>query len=306
MAMSPLSHRYAMIYPMASNKGSDTSHKDPASTPVADSITTTHDASSVDNADAAASADPVLPSLGRTGDHIGLRRTIVNMVLAVVGGGIMALVFWRLMKATHFPAFSNSNVLKALSTLTSAILIVVVAALLIWWVHDGKQAGYGSVGKNTGAKNSDAKKEAAAPAVRRPRWRVWLTYIVTYMSPAGLVGTVLTIPLSATRLYLDGISVDQAFRTQFLTRMTAQFGLHDMAYPDIPTFYPAGWFITGKGYGVTEVVAVDGVGRTLFQREVVVTGGSTGSVRVWRGGEAVEIACGARCAPAAARPSTAP
>jgi Flp pilus assembly secretin CpaC len=35
-------------------------------------------------------------------------------------------------------------------------------------------------------------------------------------------------------------------------------------------------FIVGKGYGVTEVVAVDGVGRTLFQREIVVTGGSTG------------------------------
>ncbi|WP_395945211.1 pilus assembly protein N-terminal domain-containing protein [Brevundimonas sp.] len=56
-------------------------------------------------------------------------------------------------------------------------------------------------------------------------------------------------------------------------------------------------FIVGKGYGVTEVVAVDGVGRTLFQREVVVTGGSTGSVRVWRGGQATEMACGASCVP---------
>ncbi len=56
-------------------------------------------------------------------------------------------------------------------------------------------------------------------------------------------------------------------------------------------------FITGKGYGVTEVVAVDAIGRTLFQREVVVTGGSTGSVRVWRGGQATEMACAASCAP---------
>lgn len=56
-------------------------------------------------------------------------------------------------------------------------------------------------------------------------------------------------------------------------------------------------FIVGKGYGVTEVVAVDGVGRTLFQREIVVTGGSTGSVRVWRGAQATEMACGASCAP---------
>lgn len=52
-------------------------------------------------------------------------------------------------------------------------------------------------------------------------------------------------------------------------------------------------FIVGKGYGVTEVVAVDGVGRTLFQREIVVSGGSTGSVRVWRGAQATDMTCGA-------------
>lgn len=56
-------------------------------------------------------------------------------------------------------------------------------------------------------------------------------------------------------------------------------------------------FVTGKGYGVTEVIAVDGVGRTIFQGEVVVTGGSTGSVRVWRGAQATEMVCGASCAP---------
>ncbi|MBU1346054.1 MAG: pilus assembly protein N-terminal domain-containing protein [Alphaproteobacteria bacterium] len=54
-------------------------------------------------------------------------------------------------------------------------------------------------------------------------------------------------------------------------------------------------FVTGKGYGVTEVIAVDGVGRTLFQGEIVVTGGSTGSVRVWRGAQATELACAASC-----------
>ncbi|KAK0351643.1 hypothetical protein LTR94_024171 [Friedmanniomyces endolithicus] len=60
-------------------------------------------------------------------------------------------------------------------------------------------------------------------------------------------------------------------------------------------------FILGKGYGVTEVVAVDGVGRTLFQREIIVTGGSTGTVRVWRGAQATEMACGASCSPSVRR-----
>lgn len=54
-------------------------------------------------------------------------------------------------------------------------------------------------------------------------------------------------------------------------------------------------FVTGKGYGVTEVVAVDAIGRTVFQRQIVVTGGSTGAVRVWRGGRATEMACAGSC-----------
>ncbi|MNQ82658.1 hypothetical protein D3C85_977130 [compost metagenome] len=56
-------------------------------------------------------------------------------------------------------------------------------------------------------------------------------------------------------------------------------------------------FITGKGYGVTEVIAVDALGRPLFQSQVVVSAGSNGSVRVWRGGQATEMACGSSCSP---------
>lgn len=56
-------------------------------------------------------------------------------------------------------------------------------------------------------------------------------------------------------------------------------------------------FITGKGYGVTEVAAVDSIGRTLFQNRVIVTGGQSGSVRLWRGAEATEMACAASCSP---------
>lgn len=56
-------------------------------------------------------------------------------------------------------------------------------------------------------------------------------------------------------------------------------------------------FVTGKGYGVTEVIAVDQGGRTIFQSQVVVTDGGSGRVRVWRGAAATEMACGASCSP---------
>jgi hypothetical protein len=45
-------------------------------------------------------------------------------------------------------------------------------------------------------------------------------------------------------------------------------------------------------------VAVDPIGRTVFQSQIVVTAGDgAGRVRVWRGGEATEMACASSCSP---------
>ncbi|HEX8471267.1 MAG TPA: pilus assembly protein N-terminal domain-containing protein [Brevundimonas sp.] len=56
-------------------------------------------------------------------------------------------------------------------------------------------------------------------------------------------------------------------------------------------------FVTGKGYGSTQITAVDAIGRILFQNQIVVTGGQAGAVRVWRGGRVTEMACAASCSP---------
>jgi Flp pilus assembly secretin CpaC len=55
--------------------------------------------------------------------------------------------------------------------------------------------------------------------------------------------------------------------------------------------------IQGKGYGQTEILAVDAIGRPLFQNQIIVSGGQAGSMRVWRGGQATEMACAATCSP---------
>jgi galactan 5-O-arabinofuranosyltransferase len=55
----------------------------------------------------------------------------------------------------------------------------------------------------------------------------------------------LGMPLGATKLYLFGISVDQQFRTEYLTRLTDSAALHDMTYFGLPPFYPPGWFWLG-------------------------------------------------------------
>ncbi|MDY6923212.1 MAG: pilus assembly protein N-terminal domain-containing protein [Pseudomonadota bacterium] len=93
------------------------------------------------------------------------------------------------------------------------------------------------------------------------------------------------------------VEIDQARRVQLSgpagSVIVGNPEIADVTVVDANTLY-----ITGKGYGVTEVVAVDQIGRTVFQSQVVVTAGDgTGRVRVWRGAQATEMACAASCSP---------
>ena len=93
------------------------------------------------------------------------------------------------------------------------------------------------------------------------------------------------------------VEIDQAARVQLRgpagSVIVGNPLIADVTVVDANTLY-----ITGKGYGVTEIVAVDINGRTVFQSEVVVSESSgTGRVRVWRGGQATEMACGSSCSP---------
>lgn len=154
-------------------------------------------------------------------DMLSMRKTLLSLCGALFGGGAFSLICWYLLKTTSLPAFGPSMVTRAISTLGSVIVLAVVAFLVIAWVMDEK------------------RKQP------HPRWRVWLTYLTCYLAPAGLVVTTIAVPLSATRLYLDGITVDQGFRTQFFTRLTDSTQLSDMNYIDMPTFYPGFWFWFG-------------------------------------------------------------
>lgn len=92
------------------------------------------------------------------------------------------------------------------------------------------------------------------------------------------------------------VEIDHATRVQ----LRAPAGSVIVANPkiaDVTVVDANTLFITGKGYGVTEIVAVDALGRPLFQSQIVVSAGSAGSVRVWRGAQATEMACGASCSP---------
>ena len=66
----------------------------------------------------------------------------------------------------------------------------------------------------------------------------------------------------------------------------------DVTVVDAHTLY-----VSGRDYGVTEIVVLDAAGRNIYQGQVVVSGASAGAVRVWRGAAVTNMACAASCAP---------
>lgn len=54
-------------------------------------------------------------------------------------------------------------------------------------------------------------------------------------------------------------------------------------------------FLSGRGYGVTEVTVLDPLGRTIWSSEVVVTAPNQGSVSIYRGANVTEMACAQSC-----------
>ena len=133
------------------------------------------------------------------------------MVLATVLAAVLSVVALIAIGRVDWPAFPSSNQLHALTTVGQFVcLIALFGAGWLW---------------------------------RRGRRVIaWLTSVIFL---AAFVVTTLGMPLGATRLYLHGISVDQQFRTEYVTRLTDSPALHDMTYASLPPFYPAGWFWLG-------------------------------------------------------------
>ncbi|MCD2097884.1 MULTISPECIES: arabinofuranosyltransferase [Rhodococcus] len=155
-----------------------------------------------------------------------LRRavsTLVQFVCAALVAALVAAVGLFAFDRVQWPAFNSSNVTQAVTTVMQFAALAVLGLSIY--------------------------------LLRRRRW-VTGARVLSWAALSGLVTATLGMPLAATRLYLHGISVDQEFRTQFLTRLTDSAALRDMNYADLPSFYPAGWFWIGGR--VANVLGMDG------------------------------------------------
>ncbi|HJP73869.1 MAG TPA: arabinofuranosyltransferase [Pseudonocardiaceae bacterium] len=81
-------------------------------------------------------------------------------------------------------------------------------------------------------------------ATVRGRWPVAFT-VVGHVVLAALPTATLSFMLLGTGLYLGGISSDNQFRTEYLTRFASSAHLADFTYRGVAPFYPAAWFWLG-------------------------------------------------------------
>lgn len=141
----------------------------------------------------------------------GALATLGQMAVAVIIAVTVAAVSLVAIARVEWPAYNSSNQLHALTTVGQfACLAGLFASGLLW---------------------------------RRGRRVLARLSTLLFLSAFSVV--TLAMPLGATKLYLFGISVDQQFRTEYLTRLADSPGLHDMTYYGLPPFYPPGWFWIG-------------------------------------------------------------
>lgn len=138
-------------------------------------------------------------------------RTAAHMAAAVVVAVVVAGISLVAIARVEWPAFNSSNQLHALTTVGQfACLAGLFAAGWLWRIN----------------------RRLIARALS-----------VVFLS--ALSAVTLAMPLGATKLYLFGVSVDQQFRTEYLTRFTDTAAPHDMTYIGLPPYYPSGWFWLG-------------------------------------------------------------
>jgi galactan 5-O-arabinofuranosyltransferase len=141
----------------------------------------------------------------------GALAVLCHMAIAVVVAVLVSAVALTAIARVEWPAYNSSNQLHALTTVGQfGCLAGLLASGWLW---------------------------------RRGRRRAAHAGALIFLSGFSVV--TLAMPLAATKLYLFGISVDQQFRTEYLTRLTDTAALRDMTYIGLPPFYPPGWFWLG-------------------------------------------------------------
>jgi Flp pilus assembly secretin CpaC len=125
--------------------------------------------------------------------------------------------------------------------------------------------------------------------------------LIACMAAAAIASPALAAPST-------NVAIDHTTRIN-LRGAAASVIVGNPAVADVTVVDERTLFLSGRGYGVTEVTVLDPLGRTIWSSEVVVTAPTQGAVSVYRGSQVTEMACAQSCstsARSAARPTPAP
>ncbi len=120
---------------------------------------------------------------------------------------------------------------------------------------------------------------------------------------AAMAATAIAAPAVAAPQ--TSVAIDHTARIN-LRGTAASVIVGNPAIADVTVVDERTLFLSGRGYGVTEVTVLDPLGRTIWSGEVVVTAPTQGAVSIYRGSQVTEMACAQACsatARSAARPA---
>jgi Flp pilus assembly secretin CpaC len=90
------------------------------------------------------------------------------------------------------------------------------------------------------------------------------------------------------------VPIDQSARIA-LPAGTRDVMIGNPAIADVSVLDGRNAVVLGKGYGVTNLLVIDQLGRTVMERQIVVSAPTVGRVSVIRGPKVEEYACAAGC-----------
>jgi len=94
------------------------------------------------------------------------------------------------------------------------------------------------------------------------------------------------------------VTIDQAQRLT-ISRPAKDVIVGNPALVDVAILDEHHLLLTGKAYGVTNLVVTDPLGREILQRQMIVSAPDQNRVTVYRGAEASSYACAGKCERAA-------
>ena len=108
--------------------------------------------------------------------------------------------------------------------------------------------------------------------------------------------TAVTTLVSASVAWAQGmpVRIDQATRVT-LSASARDVFIGNPSVADVTVIDGRNLLVMGKAYGVTNIVVLDARGRTILDRQIVVSASDDGRVSFYRGPDVYNYACSPRC-----------